>query len=261
MTPDTLDDPDELTPDEMLALFHGVADAVAEAVAAIPDSKRRLRAGGHPGQYFLDVVADAVALDLLHEAPVAVVSEESGTSGVEGAGITVVLDPVDGSTNCSRRIGYWATSLCAMDDAGALASLVVNHASGYRVTATRGGGAYRDGVLMRPSAVRRVEEAVVGLAGMPALALPWAQFRALGCASLALCEIAAGGLDGYVDGGSWHAPWDYLGGLLACTEAGAVIIDADGQPLETSDPIARRQLLAAGTPELLALLRPAAGSR
>jgi len=249
------------SPDELLVLFHRVADAVAEAVSAIPEAKRRLRAGGHPGQYFLDVVADAVALDLLHEVPVAVVSEESGASGVRGTGITVVLDPVDGSTNCSRRIGYWATSLCAIDASGPLASLVVNHACGYRVTATRGGGAYRDGVLMRPSGVSRVEDAIVGLAGLPSLTLPWAQFRALGCASLALCEIAAGGLDGYVDGGSWHAPWDYLGGLLACTEAGAVIVDADGQQLETSDPLARRQLIAAGTPELLALLKPAAGTR
>jgi len=249
-----------MTPDDLLALFGSTADAVAAAVADIDGDERRLRADGHPGQYLLDVVADAAALEVLHEAPVAVVSEESGLSGLEGAGITVVLDPVDGSTNCSRGIDYWATSLCAMDSAGALASLVVNHASGHRVTAVRGGGASRDGVRVRPSEVRRLEDAIVGLAGLPARVLPWAQFRALGCASLALCEIAAGGLDGYVDGGSWHAPWDYLGGLLACIEAGALVVDAAGQPLETSALSARRQLLAAANAEMLVALRPAAGS-
>ena len=250
-----------MSPDDLLALFGDVADAVAAAVAGVDDDRRRLRTGGHPGQYVLDVAADDAALALLHAAPVSVVSEESGVSGVEGARITVVLDPVDGSTNCSRRIGYWATSICAMDSVGPLVALVANHASGSRVTAVRGGGAYRDGAPIRPSRVRRVEEAVVGLAGLPARVLPWAQFRALGCASLALCEVAAGGLDGYVDGGSWHAPWDYLGGLLACTEAGAVVVDAGGQPLETPAESARRQLLAAATPELLTALRPAAVSR
>ena len=62
-----------------------------------------------------------------------------------GASITVVLDPVDGSTNCARDISYWATSICALDGDGALAALVVNHASGTRTTAIRGAGTERDG--------------------------------------------------------------------------------------------------------------------
>lgn len=250
-----------MSPDDLLSLFSDVADAVAKAVSEVDEEQRRLRTGAQPGQYVLDVAADAAALDVLHRSPVSVVSEESGVSGTEDAEVTVVLDPVDGSTNCSRRIGYWATSLCAMDSAGPLASLVANHASGSRVTAVRGGGAYRDGVAIRPSKVTRVEDSVVGIAGLPARLLPWAQFRALGCASLTLCEVAAGGLDGYVDGGSWHAPWDYLGGWLACSEAGAVVVDAAGEPLATTATSARRQLLAAATPELLMSLRPAAGRR
>ncbi len=50
--------------------------------------------------------------------------------------------------------------------------------------------------------------------------LAWKQFRALGSCALALCDVAYGALDGYFDAGSVHAPWDYLGGLLICTEAG-----------------------------------------
>jgi myo-inositol-1(or 4)-monophosphatase len=109
--------------------------------------------------------------------------------------------------------------------------------------------------------VRKVEDAMVGLSGWPARLLPWQQYRALGCASLALCAVASGGLDGYVDGGSWHAPWDYLGGLLMCLEAGAPVVDAEGQELVTPAISVRRQLLAAATPELMSSLRPATGRR
>ena len=101
----------------------------------------------------------------------------------------------------------------------------------------------------------------MALSGFPARLLQWGQYRAFGCASLALCELACGGVDGYVDGGSWHAPWDYLGGLLMCIEAGATVIDARGEELVTSDPSARRQMVGAGTTQLLEVLRSAAGRR
>src|SRR5258708_7901225 len=151
--------------------------------------------------------------------------------------------------------------MCAVDGDGMVAAVVMNHATGEVFSATRGEGASRDGLPVQPSAVRKVEDAMVGLSGWPARLLPWQQYRALGCASLALCSIAAGGLDGYIDGGAWHAPWDYLGGLLVCREAGASVVDIDGQELVTPALSARRQLLAAGTPELLSALRPSGGRR
>jgi fructose-1,6-bisphosphatase/inositol monophosphatase family enzyme len=249
-----------VTPDDVLDLFEATARAIADTVERIDGPDRRARTG-RPGQYALDVLADRAALVVLHQAPVKVVSEESGESGQADAEITVVIDPVDGSTNCSRRISYWATSLCALDAEGPLAAFVVNHASRDYMTAVRGGGAYRNGVRLQPSTKTRVEDSVVALGGLPARILPWQQFRAMGCAALALCDVAAGGIDGYVDGGPYHAPWDYLGGYLMCVEAGAKIVDAAGQELVTAAQSARRQLLAAGTPELLDALKPASGRR
>ena len=76
---------------------------------------------------------------------------------------------------------------------------------------------------------------------------------------LALCDVAAGIFDGYFDGGSVHAPWDYLGGYLVCLEAGAHVVDLDERPLGLGDPNVRRHLVAAGTPELLDRARKAAG--
>ena len=244
-----------MTPDVLLECFDEVAHAVRDAVGAIDAAAIRARTKV-PGQYALDVIADAAALAVLEQLPVRIVSEESGVHERAGADITVVLDPVDGSTNCARGISYWAISICALDADGALAALVVNQATGQRTTAVRGGGAQRDGVAMRASGVTRIEDSVIALSGYPDGRLAWKQFRALGCASLMLCDIAAGGLDGMIDSVPNLAPWDYLGGYLACLEAGAVVRDANGEELVTDDPSARRQLIAGATPELTAALMP-----
>jgi fructose-1,6-bisphosphatase/inositol monophosphatase family enzyme len=237
-----------MTPDDLLELFDAVAAAVGDAVRRIERAVMRDRTQV-AGQYALDLVADRAALELLHRAPVRVVSEESGVSGDLDSKITVVVDPVDGSTNCARGIAYWATSLCALDHDGPLAALVTNHPASIRHHAVRSGGAFRDGVPMVPSAATRVEDGVIGVS-LPTREVPWKQYRALGCIALALCEVAAGGFDGYVDGRSLAAPWDYLGGLLVCREAGAEIVDADGRELVSADPAVRRNVVAAGTAQL-----------
>jgi myo-inositol-1(or 4)-monophosphatase len=245
-----------VTNDDLLELLVATADAVERGVRGVTGSERRGRTD-RAGQYAIDLVADAAALDVLGPAPVAILSEESGWSGPPDAGLTVVLDPVDGSTNASRHIPYWATSLCVVDGDGPLVALVVNQATGVATTAVRGEGARRDGELIAPRKVERVEDAVVTLSGRPGEWLPWKQFRALGSAALSLCDVASGALDGLVDGGAWHAVWDYLGGLLICQEAGAELVDAAGRDLVVLDPGVRRQLLAAATPALLEELRQA----
>jgi myo-inositol-1(or 4)-monophosphatase len=241
-------------PDALLELFTDAAAAVRTAVRGLDAAALRERTG-RPGQYALDVVADAAVCNVLERAPVRIVSEESGVHERSAARVTVVVDPVDGSTNCARGIAYWATSLCALDDDGPLAALVVNQAAGVHTAAVRGKGATRDGVPLRASTVTRMEETVMGLGGLPDTSLGWKQSRALGCCSLLLCEVAAGGLDAYLDPGAYHAPWDYLGGLLACTESGATVRDARGEELVTMETRARRQILAAGTVELLDVLQ------
>jgi myo-inositol-1(or 4)-monophosphatase len=243
-----------MTPDELLAVFDDAAEAARTALEPLTGAARRERTK-RPGQYALDLVADAAVLPVLHQAGVSVVSEESGRSGRDDAPITVVLDPVDGSTNCSRYIPYWSISLCAVDADGPLCAVVTNQATGVRTTAARGAGAWRNGDEIAPSAVRRVEDAVVAFSGMPKQRLPWKQLRSLGSAALELCDVASGALDAYLT--SWLSPWDYLGGLLVCREAGASVVDAHDGELLVTDPDARRQLVAAATPELLDAVRPA----
>ena len=249
-------EPDALSDADLVAVLHEAADAVAEALAKLDDWGL---AGTFDWQYRHDLVADAAAVEVLRGAGLGVVSEESGEHdpavGVTPSGIVVVLDPVDGSTNASRGIPWYNTSLCALDAGGARAAVVVNQASGVRFEAVRGGGARCDGEPIRPTTCADVAEAVIGLNGYPARHLGWKQYRALGAAALDLCAVAAGVLDGYVDctdGG--HAPWDYLGGMLICREAGAIVKDADGDDLVTARHADRRTPIAAATPALFSQL-------
>jgi fructose-1,6-bisphosphatase/inositol monophosphatase family enzyme len=239
-----------------LDLFDAAAAAAREAVAAIPRAEIRSRTE-RPGQYALDVAADAAACAVLERAPVRIVSEESGVHERGGVDLTVVIDPVDGSTNCARGIAYWATSIAAIDDQGLLCSLVVNQAAGSRTSAVRDGGAFRDGVRLRASRVTRVEDSVISIARPPVPPLPWKQYRAFACGALALCEVAAGGIDAHVDSDFAMRPWDYLGALLACREAGATMLDAHDEELVTTEPDAHRRIVAAGTSELAETLKRA----
>jgi len=232
----------------LLEVLHATASAVADALGALDDWGP---AGTADGQYRHDLVADEAALAVLAEAGVGVLSEESGTRGADRA-LVVVVDPVDGSTNASRGVPWYATSLCAVDADGPRAALVVDQASGVRFEAVRGGGARKDGVPVTPSGCDRMEDAIVAFSGYPTRHYGWNQYRCLGAAALDLCAVAEGVLDGYaVVGGSLLGSWDYLGGMLVCSEAGAVVGEAGGRELVTLAHEARRAPFAASTPALL----------
>jgi fructose-1,6-bisphosphatase/inositol monophosphatase family enzyme len=233
----------------LLRTLHDAATAVRTALDDVGDWRAL---GDRSGQYGIDLVADAVVLEVLEQAGLGAMSEESGLHHGDRP-IVVVVDPVDGSTNASRGLPWYATSLCAVDADGPLAAVVVDQASGRRFEAVRGGGARLDGVALRPTGCERLGDAIVGLSGYPPRWFGWRQFRALGAAALDLCAVAAGQLDAYVDcSPSAHGSWDYLGGLLVCQEAGVAVVDAWDRPLVTLDHAARRTPLAAATPALLA---------
>jgi myo-inositol-1(or 4)-monophosphatase len=231
----------------VLGLLHEVADAVKGALDGVVDWRPRT---DRAGQYAIDVVADEAALAVLDRAGVGVLSEESGVRRPDHP-LLVVVDPVDGSTNASRGVPWYATSLCVLDADGPAAALVVNQATGERFAAVRGEGATLDDEPIAPSATAHLSDAVVALSGWPPVNLGWRQFRALGAAALDLCMVAAGRLDAYVDcSRDAHGPWDYLGGMLVCREAGAVVVDQHGRDLVTRGHLDRRTPIAAATPSL-----------
>jgi myo-inositol-1(or 4)-monophosphatase len=238
-------------PAGVLALLHRTADAVAAALDRTDDWGL---AGTVAGQYRSDLVADAAALAVLGEAGVGVLSEESGRrpGRSDGSGVVVVVDPLDGSTNAHRGVPWHATSLCAVDAGGPLAAVVADLVHGTRFEAVRGGGARRDGVPIAPTACKRIAEAFLALSGWPPQHFGWCQFPSFGASALDLCGVAAGVLDGFVDCSvDAHGPWDYMGALLVCQEAGAAMVDGLGRDLVVLDHAARRTPVAAGTPALL----------
>jgi myo-inositol-1(or 4)-monophosphatase len=237
-----------MTDDDLLAVLHDAADAATTATAGSGDFAM---VDEHRGQHVVDLAADEAAVAILVAAGLGVLSEESGRHHADRA-VTVVLDPLDGSSNASRGLPWYATSLCAVDGDGALAAVVVNQVSGGRYEAVRGGGARLDGSPLQPSGVVDLGDAMVGLSGLPPAWLGWKQYRALGAVALDLCAVAEGRLDGYLDcSPSAHGPWDYLGGMLVCQEAGAPVVDAAGRDLVVLEHEARRTPVAAATPELL----------
>jgi fructose-1,6-bisphosphatase/inositol monophosphatase family enzyme len=240
-----------------------VLDVLAEAIVAIRVALGRLDdwglAGTRPGQYRSDLAADEAALQVLDRAGFGVLSEESGAHAPE-RDVIVVLDPVDGSTNACRGIPWYAASLCAVVGGAPRAAMVENLASGTRFTASLGAGATCDGRPIRPSSAAELGDSIIGLSGHPLQPFGWKQFRALGAAALDLCAVASGALDGYVDCSvDAHGPWDYMGGMLVCTEAGGVVADAWGRDLVALDHADRRTPVAGATPALLAGLLAARG--
>jgi fructose-1,6-bisphosphatase/inositol monophosphatase family enzyme len=237
--------------DELLEVLHEAVTAVASALGGLGDWGL---AGTRPDQYRSDLVADEAAVPVLRQAGLGVLSEESGLDGADRP-VLAVLDPVDGSTNASLGLPWFATSLCAVDEEGPRVAVVANQASGVRFEAVRGGGAWRGGRPIRASGCGALERAIVGLSGYPARHLGWRQFRALGAAALDLCAVAEGSLDAYVDcSASGQGPWDYLGGALVCSEAGALVSDAQGRELVALEHSDRRAPVAAATPGLLSSL-------
>lgn len=237
-----------MTDDTLLDLLREAASAVRQALDAVRDWGL---SGGRPGQYSLDVAADAAAVEVLGRAPLGVLSEESGLQHPD-RDLWVALDPVDGSTNASRRIPWYATSMCVLDREGPRVALIVNLATGDRYEAVRGQGARRNDRTIAPSGCTSLRSAVVGVTACPPAPLGSRQVRALGAAALDLCSVAAGSLDAYIDFSPHsHGPWDYLGGLLVCREAGASVAEAQGRDFVTRRPSDRRTPMAAATPALL----------
>lgn len=239
--------------EEILDVLHRTADAVAGVLQANTDWSL---SGVRATQYSVDLAADAAALAVLHGAGCAVLSEESQITGewVPG-GLMVVMDPLDGSTNASKRVPWYATALCVLDDQGMRASLVVNQASGRdRYWATRGGGAFHNGIRLQVNQMNSLRDSVVGISGLPSFRPGWGQFRALGAAALDICLVATGALDGWIDFNS-HGVWDYLASILVCQEAGVTVEEFQGRDLVVTQYAEKRTPLVASSRELLSELR------
>ena len=154
-----------------------------------------------------------------------------------------LLDPVDGTTNLIHSFRHSAVSLALSEAGQILFGVVYNPYSGECFTARRGQGAFCNGSPIRVSGADRLEDSLLCAGTVPGrreladkafcqmrnLYNVCQDIRRTGCASLDLCWVACGRLDGYVE--LFLQPWDYAAGLLIVNEAGGRITAPDGSPL------------------------------
>ncbi len=236
--------------DELRTLLREVTEVAIANMRSVHD---RRAAGERDGQYALDLVVDGPLVERLLDAGLGVLSEEAGTIEPDRP-LLAVVDPIDGSTNASRGLPWFNTSICVFDDDGPLVGLVENHLTRDRFEAVRGRGAWRnDTALASPAG--SIATGIVAVNGVPPAGGPWAQFRTLGASALDISSVAAGVLDGYVDFDTEaHGLWDYAAAMLVCTELGVPIVDAFDRPLLHRDHSSRRTPVVAHTMDDLTTL-------
>jgi myo-inositol-1(or 4)-monophosphatase len=167
----------------------------------------------------------------------AMLGEETGARAGAAAGAGAVrwlVDPIDGTVNYVYRLSYYAVSIAAEVDGEVVAGVVRNAASGEEWTATRGGGAWREGRRLHGPAATELRGALVATgfgydsarrahqASVLAELLPQIRdIRRFGAASIDLCHAAEGLVDAFYEKGL--NPWDHAAGGLIAAEAGLIV--------------------------------------
>ena len=190
-----------------------------------------------------------------------VLGEELTPTALSGAGIVVIADPLDGTTNFLHGYPEYSVSIAIARDGVLCTAVVLNVPRGEEFTATRGGGAFMDGKRIRVSNLREPARALIGT-GFPfknhdKLPRYLEQFtlvmrgsagiRRAGSAALDLSNVACGRFDAF-----WElvlAPWDVAAGILMVQEAGGIVTDLDGNPAQLAG-----RAFVAGNPAMHAWL-------
>ena len=186
-----------------------------------------------------DVRSEDAIRKALAPTGIAVLGEEGGQEG-EGTERWLV-DPIDGTVNFSHGLPIWSISIALETRAGIELGVVFAPVLGWWFEAVAGGGARDDhGEPLHVSAIDRLERAMLSTGFPYDLATrpdnnfaEWDHLqrragacRRLGCASLDLCLVARGWLDGY-----WERhlkPWDVAAGALIVREAGGAVTNTQG---------------------------------
>jgi myo-inositol-1(or 4)-monophosphatase len=197
-----------------------------------------------------------------------ILAEESGRAmGAKDSEFTWIIDPLDGTTNFIHGFPVYAVSIALAHRGVVQQAVVYDPNRNDLFVASRGRGAYLNDRRLRVSRRIRLADSLIGT-GFPfrkgdslkrymkmfeEVSQECAGLRRPGAASLDLCYVAAGYLDGFFETGL--SPWDVAAGSLLITEAGGLIGNFTGD----ADFLYQREVVC-GTPkvygQLVNLLAP-----
>ena len=256
----------------MKAILTRIADEVTRKYRELPkDFDGSVEVGrGASGSATsrIDKYAEDTVLDYLDEekVPLNVLSEEVGYVD-RGAKQTLVLDPIDGTLNCIRRIPFFSVSLAVgrnrLTDCDH--ALVRNILSGDTYYARRGGGAELNGHRIAVSGYSRDDAMFAVFEGIDVGAETERvkqlarRVRTLGCASLEMCLVAQGSFQAHYMNCTEFSRMirivDIAASALILREAGGEVVDLKGEKLEMAfDLKDRKNFLAYGDPKLKELV-------
>jgi len=224
------------------------ADRAAEAVAAIPPHERGTEVGqGRGGDTTLVIDRDAeqAIVGVLEQAHADglrfdLVSEELGHRSFDGDGALVIVDPIDGSRNARRGLPEFAVSLAVTDGprlSDARVGVLRHLGTGETVVAVRGQGVMVNGEPVRERDYRGLWLTVVEGASPRRLAAAMvhlgdvSRIRSLGSLALSIQYVALGRLDGLAVLRPGRVV-DIAAALLIAKEAGVIVTDEHGMPLD-----------------------------
>ena len=243
-----------------------------------PQPTLGIGAGGDPMKQ-IDLAAENAITSTLekHGVSFTLISEESGIRehGKNPHETYVTTDPIDGTTNLTRGIPFYATSIAVStkpDLNTVHTALVTDLFHNRTYTAEKGKGARRDNKKMTPSQNTSLEEAVIGMdintfkiqkliPRLMSIIERTKHIRHLGANALELCYVADGTTDAFIDIRGKLRTTDMAAGWLIIQEAGGTITTPEGKPLNVKlDPKQKVEFVAAANPTihkiLLGMIRP-----
>jgi myo-inositol-1(or 4)-monophosphatase len=236
--------------------WESILKEAGEQVQSISDRLKGRHSGleaqgqGAGGDITMKVDADAEKsiMDLVRSQvdDVRFVAEEAGVAGPSTAAWTVIIDPIDGSANYARGLPFYCTSIAVLDGPSledAKHGMVRNLISEETYYAERGRGAERDGAPIRTSKAKKLSDSCVGIdmskaprATVERLVPLIAAVRKpahFGANALEQAFLADGKVDAFVDIRDRMRVVDFAAGFLISKEAGAVMTDPQGNPVNT----------------------------
>ena len=176
-------------------------------------------------------------------------AEEVKSDEVKSERLLWVVDPLDGTTNFIHQYAPYAVSIALLRGKTVLIGVVYEICADECFYAWKGGGAWLWGTRSEECGVRserlhvssqKMQDALLCLqfpynsdAYKPVMKRlidrlygHVGSIRACGSAAMALCQVAAGRLDGYAE--QYIGQWDYMAGSLIVMEAGGTVTDYSG---------------------------------